>query len=167
MRISDRSSDVCASDLLAAQAQTAASPAAPADDAVYTGELMTRWGKEVTPENAWRLYPRPQLVRDRWLNLNGLWDYAVAPKAAGLPAAMDGKILVPFPVESKLSRVARKVTPDDRVWYRRSFTVPADWRGENVMLNFGAVDYETTVRVNGSVVEIGRASWRDRVGQYV
>src|SRR3546814_11025846 len=65
---------------------------------------------------------------------------------------MDGKILVPFPVESKLSRVARKVTPDDRVWYRRSFTVPADWRGENVMLNFGAVDYETTVRVNGSVV---------------
>src|SRR3546814_2850695 len=64
MLISDWSSDVCSSDLLAplaAQAQTAASPAAPADDAVYTGELMTRWGKEVTPENAWRLYPRPQL----------------------------------------------------------------------------------------------------------
>lgn len=137
---------------LAAQAQTAAPPAAPADDAVYTGELMTRWGREVTPENAWRLYPRPQMVRERWVNLNGLWDYAIAPKAADRPAAMDGKILVPFPVESKLSRVARKVTPDDRVWYRRSFTVPADWRGENVMLNFGAVDYETTVRVNGSVV---------------
>src|SRR3546814_20560715 len=65
---------------------------------------------------------------------------------------MDGKILVPFPVEPKLSRVARRVTPDDRIWYRRSFTVPADWRGENVMLNFGAVDYEATVRVNGSVV---------------
>src|SRR3546814_15154923 len=65
---------------------------------------------------------------------------------------MDGKILVPFPVESKLSRVARKVTPGDRIWYRRSFTVPADWRGQNVMLNFGAVDYEATVRVNGSVV---------------
>src|SRR3546814_9703346 len=104
--------------------------------------LMTRWGREVTPENAWRLYPRPQMVRDRWLNLNGLWDYAIAPKAADLPAAMDGKILVPFPVESKLSRVARRVTPDDRVWYRRSFTVPADWRGENVMLNFGAVRSE-------------------------
>ena len=87
---------------LAAQAQTAASPAAPAGDAVYTGELMTRWGKEVTPENAWRLYPRPQMVRDRWLNLNGLWDYAIAPKAADRPAAMDGNILVPFPVESKL-----------------------------------------------------------------
>src|SRR3546814_11317485 len=81
---------------LAAQAQTAASPAAPADDAVYTGELLTRWGKEVPPENAWRLYPRPQLVRERWPNTNGLWDYAVAPKAAGLPAAIAGKLLVPF-----------------------------------------------------------------------
>ncbi|HEY0624804.1 glycoside hydrolase family 2 protein [Sphingomonas sp.] len=133
----------------AAQAQAAPPPAG---DAVYTSNLVTRWGREVTPENAWRLYPRPQMVRERWLNLNGLWDYAIAPKAAGQPAAMDGKILVPFPVESKLSRVARKVTPDDRIWYRRSFTVPAAWQGEHVMLNFGAVDYEATVRVNGSVV---------------
>src|SRR3546814_3817156 len=65
---------------------------------------------------------------------------------------MDGQVLVPFPIESKLSRVTRKVTPDDRIWYRRSFAVPADWAGEHVMLNFGAVDYATTVRVNGSVV---------------
>ena len=134
---------------VATQAQSSASPAG---DAVYTSDLMTRWGREVTPENAWRLYPRPQMVRERWVNLNGLWDYAISPKAAERPAAMDGQILVPFPVEAKLSRVARKVTPDDRIWYRRSFTVPADWRGDNVMLNFGAVDYEATVRVNGSVV---------------
>ena len=78
-----------------------ASPAL-ADDHVYTSDLMTRWGREVTPENAWRLYPRPQMVRERWVNPNGLWDYAIAPKAAERPAAMDGQILVPFPVESKL-----------------------------------------------------------------
>ena len=119
---------------------------------IYKTDLTTRWGREVTPENAWRSYPRPQLARERWQNLNGLWDYAIAPKAAPLPERMDGQILVPFAVESKLSGVTRKVTPDDRVWYRRSFTVPADWAGEHVMLNFGAVDYEATVRVNGSVV---------------
>jgi beta-galactosidase/beta-glucuronidase len=132
-----------------AQAQTQASSR---DDAVYTSELMTRWGREVTPDNAWRSYPRPQMKRERWLNLNGMWDYAIAPKAAAQPATMDGQILVPFPVESKLSRVARRVTPDDRVWYRRSFTVPADWGGQHVMLNFGAVVYAATVSVNGRVV---------------
>ena len=132
-------------------AGTAAS-AQTADDHVYTSHLTTSWGRAVTPDNAWRSYPRPQMKRDRWQNLNGLWDYAILPKAAAQPARMDGQILVPFPVESKLSRVARKVTPDDRIWYRRSFTVPADWRGQNVMLNFGAVDYETTVLVNGTVV---------------
>ncbi|RIA46870.1 glycosyl hydrolase family 2 [Hephaestia caeni] len=132
----------------AASAQTPATQASP----IPATELMTRWGKAVTPDNAWRSYPRPQLQRTRWQNLNGLWDYAIAPKAAPLPARMDGQVLVPFPIESKLSRVTRKVTPDDRIWYRRSFTVPADWAGEHVMLNFGAVDYATTVRVNGSVV---------------
>src|SRR3546814_8334575 len=84
--------------------------------------------------------PRPQLKRARWQNLKGLLDYAIAPKAAPLPARMDGQVLVPFPIESKLSRVTRKVTPDDRIWYRRSFAVPADWAGEHVMLNFGEVE---------------------------
>jgi hypothetical protein len=130
----------------AAVAQTAAS------DAVYTGAITTRWGKAVTPENAWRSYPRPQLQRDKWLNLNGLWDYAIAKAGTPQPQAMQGKILVPFPVESRLSGVARKVLPEDRVWYRRQFTVPAGWAGQNVKLNFGAVDYEAVVWVNGAVV---------------
>ncbi|WP_374407483.1 glycoside hydrolase family 2 protein [Pelagerythrobacter sp.] len=137
---------------LAPIAAHAQDPAPQAGTEIYRTDLMTRWGREVTPENAWRSYPRPQLERERWQNLNGLWDYAIAPKAAPQPERMDGRILVPFAVESKLSGVTRKVTPDDRVWYRRSFTVPADWQGEHVMLNFGAVDYEATVRVNGSVV---------------
>ena len=141
-----------ASMFLAMSAIPATAQTTPVSDSVYTSDLMTRWGRDVTPDNAWRSYPRPQLKRERWLNLNGLWDYAIAKAAAPQPMRMDGQILVPYPVESKLSRVARKVTPDDRIWYRRSFTVPQDWAGEHVMLNFGAVDLAATIWVNGAVV---------------
>src|SRR3546814_17553552 len=86
---------------VAAQAQPAASPpAAPADDAVYTCDLMPRWGRAVTPENAWRLYTHPPMARDRWLTLNGLWASAIAPPAAALPAGMDGQIPAPPPIKS-------------------------------------------------------------------
>src|SRR3954470_16816731 len=64
-------------------------------------KLMTEWGEKVTPENAWKEYPRPQLVREKWINLNGLWDYAIAPKTGSKPAKFDGQILVPFCVESE------------------------------------------------------------------
>jgi len=120
-------------------------------DSVYTGAIMTRWGKAVTPDNAWRSYPRPQLERAKWQNLNGQWDYAITKAAAPMPERMDGKILVPFAVESRLSGVARKVLPEDRIWYRRSFTVPADWAGQHVMLNFGAVDHAAHIWVNGAI----------------
>nr|NUR36535.1 glycoside hydrolase family 2 [Sphingomonas sp.] len=113
---------------------------------------MTKWGRTVTPENAWRGYPRPQLSRPRWQNLNGLWDYAIAKASKPRPATMEGQILVPFAVESKLSGVQRKVLPDDRIWYRRAFTVPADWRGQRTLLHFGAVDFEATIWVNGAIV---------------
>ena len=119
---------------------------------VYTGALVTRWGKTVTPANAWRSYPRPQLTRTRWQNLNGAWDYAITKAAAPMPTRMDGRILVPFAVESRLSGVARKLLPEDRLWYRRHFTVPADWAGQNVMLNFGAVDHAAHVWMNGAIV---------------
>ncbi|WHO39863.1 glycoside hydrolase family 2 TIM barrel-domain containing protein [Sphingobium sp. AP49] len=122
------------------------------DDHVYTSDLVTRWGKAVTPDNAWQSYPRPQLQRKEWRNLNGLWDYAITDPAVARPAKMDGQILVPFPVESRLSRVARKLTPEQRLWYRRAFTVPAGWAGQRIMLNFGAVDYAAQVMVNGAIV---------------
>lgn len=138
--------------LLPASAMLAQEAPAKRDDKVYTGAIATRWGKAVTPENAWRSYPRPQLQRDKWLNLNGLWDYAITRAGTPQPQAMQGKILVPFAVESRLSGVARKVLPEDRIWYRRQFTVPADWAGQNVKLNFGAVDYEAVVWVNGAPV---------------
>lgn len=138
-----------AAGIAAAPAAEAQQAPAPRADSVYTGAIMTRWGREVTPDNAWRSYPRPQLQREAWQNLNGLWDYAIAKAGAPQPQRMDGQILVPFPVESRLSGVARKVTPGDRIWYRRSFTVPAGWAGQHVMLNFGGVDHAAIVWVNG------------------
>ena len=136
-----------------AAAQETPTPAPPQRaDSVYIGAIMTRWGKAVTPDNAWRSYPRPQLERAKWQNLNGLWDYAITKAAAPMPTRMDGKILIPFAVESRLSGVARKVLPEDRIWYRRSFTVPADWAGQHVMLNFGAVDHAAHIWVNGAIV---------------
>ncbi|MEE2781551.1 MAG: sugar-binding domain-containing protein [Planctomycetota bacterium] len=117
------------------------------------GRLMTRWAADVSPENAHREYPRPQLVRDKWLNLNGLWQYAIRPTSeTGMPSSFDGEILVPFPAESALSGVMREVGPENRLWYRRSFSIPADWAGERVVLHFGAVDWQATVWVNGRKV---------------
>jgi hypothetical protein len=111
--------------------------------------LMTKWGKKVTPENAWKEYPRPQLVRKDWLNLNGLWDYAITAKGAPKPEKWDGQILVPFCAESALSGVGKHVTKDQNLWYRRTVEIPANWKGKRVMLHFQAVDWEATVWVNG------------------
>jgi hypothetical protein len=110
--------------------------------------LMTRWAKDVTPDKVHPEYPRPQMVRKEWQNLNGLWDYAIRPKDDQKPK-WDGKILVPFPIESALSGVMKQVGPDNRLWYRRTFDVPAGWAGQRVLLHFGAVDWDTTVFVNG------------------
>lgn len=111
-------------------------------------KIKTRWAQHVDPATPLAEYPRPQLVRERWLNLNGLWDYAVVPLDQELVKEFEGKILVPFAIESALSGVMKPLLPDQRLWYRRSFTIPEDWHGQRVMLNFGAVDWETTVWCN-------------------
>src|SRR5687768_11381626 len=111
--------------------------------------LMTRWTNDVTPERVHPEYPRPQMVRKEWQNLNGLWDYAILPKDDPQPKDWDGKILVPFPVESALSGVMKQVGPDNRLWYRRSFKIPEAWGDGRVLLHFGAVDWDMTVFVNG------------------
>lgn len=119
------------------------------------GPLMTRWSSEVSPENAWPEYPRPQMVRDKWTNLNGLWQYAIRPKGqAAPPEKWDGEILVPFAIESALSGVKKPVSPDDRLWYRRAFKAPALEKGGRLLLHFGAVDWECVAWVNGK--EVGR-----------
>lgn len=114
--------------------------------------ILSRWEKQVTPENVWREYPRPQLIRTNWQNVNGWWEYAILPKTAAQPAKYDGRILVPFCVESTLSTVNKPFRPDQRLWYRRTVTIPAAWQGQRVLLHFGAVDYESALWVNGGLV---------------
>lgn len=113
--------------------------------------LTTPWTADVRAESALPDYPRPQMAREAWTNLNGLWDYAIAPKDAPRPQAFEGSILVPFPIESALSGVKRAVTPDQRLWYRRSFQA-GDLKGKRLLLHFGAVDWRTEVFVNGTKV---------------
>jgi hypothetical protein len=115
------------------------------------GPLLTRWAKDVSPERVHPEYPRPQMVRKDWLNLNGVWQLAFAKKGDSVPAGkeLSEQILVPFPVESALSGVMKRA---DRLWYRRLFTVPKIWGDRRVLLHFGAVDWEATVWVNGKVV---------------
>ncbi len=115
------------------------------------GRLMTRWARNVKPSKVHAEYPRPQMVRPDWLNLNGLWDYAIISKdQEDTPTEFDGQILVPFAVESALSGVMKQVGPDNRLWYRRFFELPKKWRTDKrLLLHFGAVDWKTTVWVNG------------------
>ncbi|HEX5222047.1 MAG TPA: glycoside hydrolase family 2 TIM barrel-domain containing protein, partial [Verrucomicrobiae bacterium] len=152
---------------------------------------MTRWAAEVNPTNALPEYPRPQMVRNEWLNLNGLWNYAITPiselmksesvnsptrsvQAGGTAnrgdawrttaqsptrrfadspfPPMDGQILVPFPIESALSGVMRRLDEKSVLWYQRKVTVPPEWRGQRVRLHFEAVDWQARVSVNGKEV---------------
>lgn len=122
------------------------------------GPLMTRWAKDVSPDRVWTEYPRPQFVRQDWLSLNGLWDYAIRPRDEGRPSTFDGRILVPFAIESALSGVMKPVGESNRLWYRRSFAVPQGWRGRT-LLHFGAVDWEATVWVNGREVGAHRGGY--------
>ena len=110
--------------------------------------MKTVWGEKVTPENAWREYPRPQMARQNWTNLNGLWQYAITKNAPGCPAKWDGEILVPFVIESSLSGVGKLVEPNETLWYRRSFD--ADVKpGERLLLHFEQADFRAMVYVNG------------------
>lgn len=119
-----------------------------------TYELRTKWADQVGPDNAHPEYPRPQLTRPDWRNLNGRWQFAAATAGERPPVGRNlaERILVPYPVESQLSGLERH---EDRMWYRRTFTVPADWRigsGKRLRLNFGAVDWRSEVYVNGTAV---------------
>jgi hypothetical protein len=123
-----------------------------------TAPLMTRWAQEVSAELPHPEYPRPQLVRPRWQNLNGLWNYQLTALDSEAPATFQGEILVPFPIESALSGVMARVD-GELLWYQRNFAVPDDWAGERILLHFGAVDWETTVWVNGQELGTHRGGY--------
>ena len=131
---------------LVAQQQPQPAPVSP----IPATKMQTRWAAQVTPTRVWREYPRPQLARRNWVNLNGPWTFAIAPGSAPRPATFDREILVPFPLESQLSGAGAWLAPDQRLWYRRTFTAPPHPNGQRVLLNFGAVDWEAAVFVNGA-----------------
>lgn len=115
-------------------------------------KIKTEWADKVDPQNVLPEYLRPIMERPQWLNLNGLWDYAITKKDAPLPKTFDGKILVPFAIESSLSGVGKTIKADQSLWYERKFQIPEDWKGKNVLLNFGAVDWKAEVFVNGNKI---------------
>ena len=115
-------------------------------------KIKTQWAEQVNPANVLPEYPRPQLERGDWQNLNGEWEYAIKPVGNAEPAAFDGKILVPFAVESSLSGVQKEVGENNELWYKRTFTVPSAWKNKDIVLNFGAVDWKADVFVNDILV---------------
>lgn len=128
-------------------------PAADAEGRPLAG-LKTRWADAITPEAPLPEYPRPQMVREKWSSLNGHWDYSILPKEHTRPHDWDGKIIVPFCIESQLSGVRQFIGPTNRLWYRRFFQVPESQEVARLLLHFGAVDWDATVFVNGQ--EVGR-----------
>ena len=116
-------------------------------------KIKTVWAEQVTPENVWQSYPRPQLQRAEWINLNGLWKYAVTDQNTSRKnVSFEGEILVPFAIESSLSGVQKTFLPTDKLWYQREFTLDPSWKNKSTVLHFGAVDYECQVWVNNRLV---------------
>lgn len=120
---------------------------------------MTRWGKTLDAKHVLPEYPRPQMTRPDWQNLNGLWDFAVTVRETPFPNGWEGKILVPFCIESALSGVGRALEPHERLWYRRIFQVAQSRNGQRVLLHFGAVDWECQVWVNGQELGVHRGGY--------
>jgi len=110
--------------------------------------IKTSWAEQINPENVLPEYPRPIMERGEWKNLNGLWQYAIVDKGARTPQTFDGEILVPFAVESSLSGVQKRIDDTKELVYQRTFEVPSAWKGKQVLLHFGAVDWKADVWVN-------------------
>lgn len=111
-------------------------------------KIKTAWAEQIDPDHVLPEYPRPVMERGAWKNLNGLWEYAILPIGHQEPQRFDGKILVPFAVESSLSGVQKELGKENELWYKTSFNVPSDWKGKEVLLHFGAVDWKAEVYLN-------------------
>jgi hypothetical protein len=111
-------------------------------------KIKTNWAEKIDPDQVLPEYPRPMMVRKTWKSLNGLWDYAIVKKGSPSPTSYQGKILVPFAAESSLSGVMKEVGGDHELWYSTTFEVPEDWKEKDLLLHFGAVDWQAEVWVN-------------------
>ena len=116
-------------------------------------QIKTSWAEQIDVNNVLPEYPRPIMERPDWMNLNGLWEYAITKAGASRPEKFEGQILVPFAIESSLSGVQKTVGSENELWYKRSFTVPSNWKNKQILLHFGAVDWRTEVFVNN--IKIG------------
>ena len=121
-------------------------------------KIVTKWAQEVSPSHVLNEYPRPQMVREDWKNLNGLWEYAIS---GGIekPLKFDGQILVPFAIESQLSGVQKRIMANETLWYKRIFKIPSEWKKKQIRLNFGAVDWQAEVFVNGKSMGVHQGGY--------
>lgn len=117
-------------------------------------KIITPWAEKVDPKAPLPEYPRPQMVRGNWQNLNGLWSYAIIPKNQNEPFKYEGQILVPFAVESALSGVGKTVGKDSLLWYKNTVSINKSLKGKEILLHFGAVDWQAEVFVNGKSVGV-------------
>ena len=120
--------------------------------------ILTKWTSDVDPLKPWMQYPRPDMIRNAWLNLNGLWNYAITRKETK-PEKWDGSILVPYPIESAISGVRKRVSENENLWYKRDFVIPNVWNNKHILLNFEACDWETKVWVDGKEVGTHRGGY--------
>jgi beta-galactosidase/beta-glucuronidase len=111
-------------------------------------KIKTLWAEKIDVKNVLPEYPRPLMERAEWVNLNGLWDYAILRAGLTQPLKFDGQILVPFAVESSLSGVQKTVGDQNEVWYKRNFTIPSKWKNNKILLHFGAVDWKSEIWLN-------------------
>lgn len=117
-------------------------------------KIKTKWADAINPADVLPEYPRPIMERSSWKNLNGLWQYAITEIDKPAPTKFDGDILVPFAVESSLSGVGKKVGDNKVLWYQCHFDVSSNWKNQNVLLHFGAVDWKTDIWVND--IKVGK-----------
>lgn len=138
--------------LIAAISSSLASTAMSGEWKPVDNTMLTTWGEQLNPDSVWREYPRPQMQRKNWMNLNGLWQYAVTAKDADKPEGWDGEILVPFAIEAPLSGVGKRLRASEALWYQRTLKQLAKEDGQRTLLHFEAVDYSCEVWVNGQKV---------------
>ena len=115
-------------------------------------KIKTKWGNNLNQNNIWNEYPRPQLERKDWINLNGLWSYSITGKNALKPGNLDEKILVPFSLESSLSGVMKNLNEKEILWYYREFKIPENWKNKNILLHFNAVDWKCELFINDTKI---------------